>query len=370
MNDLRKLDDIHSEQAESSSKVSMQTTDLRLIPTPAKTEIPYCIGKAAGLSHVVKFVNTGKRDLTWSWNRDEAHDATVTYRYNLCPLWAGASGHTGGGIQFWKFVLGKAFPPEGSVVICSGLFSLWRLYYDRRISGAHTLVETLESSCVAALKNPEKDIIRMTWDGPPGKCDGADGLDWIMASCFRSEVVPLLCVDPIRVIQLLMVNLPKGFDELKEVVNIWRERVAERYWLPEWSHELSVITGTEVQSFTRRLPNTLSLEGLVKLSAEIDDVVDTPVTVTTVVITFNRDPMEFQISFGKFGEFRGMQNEPMAVEGFVFRCRTTAISAGAEMPVVISMPRATDDTGEIVVMAPVGNGTVRGGQETKLTVNL
>lgn len=52
--------------------------------------IPCTVREAAGKNFIPELVITlKKRALLWSWNRNEKHIATMTYRHYLMPLWAG-----------------------------------------------------------------------------------------------------------------------------------------------------------------------------------------------------------------------------------------------------------------------------------------
>ncbi|MCU6761186.1 Uncharacterised protein [uncultured Roseburia sp.] len=110
------------------------------------------IREAAGKEFIPELVITEKKKaLLWSWNRDEKHIATMTYRHYLMPLWAGPSGHTTGIIEFYtsrlnKYIKVGAEDIPVSFIILPTMFSFWRLYYDKRISGVHTLAETYEAA--------------------------------------------------------------------------------------------------------------------------------------------------------------------------------------------------------------------------------
>lgn len=80
------------------------------------------------------------------WTRDERHPATRSARRMLAPTWAGPSGHVAKNVDFYRMYLGNAYPGTGDRAIPAGLFALWRLYYDRRYSPTHTLVEVCEGT--------------------------------------------------------------------------------------------------------------------------------------------------------------------------------------------------------------------------------
>ena len=121
--------------------------------------IPCTVREAAGKNFIPELVITlKKRALLWSWNRNEKHIATMTYRHYLMPLWAGPSGHTTGLIEFYTHHLGEKIDSDGqeipvSYIILPTMFSFWRLYYDKRISGVHTLAETYEAAYSLGLHN-------------------------------------------------------------------------------------------------------------------------------------------------------------------------------------------------------------------------
>ncbi|MFY2559736.1 hypothetical protein ACN469_19020 [Corallococcus terminator] len=83
------------------------------------------------------------------WTRNEYCSNVVSSRLMLAPLYAGTSGHNQGRIRAWlSFVPtlpGLANIPLG-LVISAGYSVLWRLYYDKRVSGFHTLFETFQGS--------------------------------------------------------------------------------------------------------------------------------------------------------------------------------------------------------------------------------
>ncbi len=91
---------------------------------------------------------TGAWKYSANFARDERDVAVQTYRRALCPLWAGPSGHVAKAIHFWREQLGNAFPIGGEATLCAGLFTFWRLYYDKRYSPTHTLAETCDGSFV------------------------------------------------------------------------------------------------------------------------------------------------------------------------------------------------------------------------------
>ncbi|QSQ15921.1 hypothetical protein [Myxococcus landrumensis] len=85
------------------------------------------------------------------WSRNELCPNVVSSRLMLAPLYAGTSGHNQGRILAWCSLAGTlpglANIPIG-LVISAGYSVLWRLYYDKRVSGFHTLFETFQGTAV------------------------------------------------------------------------------------------------------------------------------------------------------------------------------------------------------------------------------
>lgn len=83
------------------------------------------------------------------WTRNEYCSNVVSSRLMLAPLYAGTSGHNQGRIRAW-LALVPTLPALGNIplglVISAGYSVLWRLYYDKRVSGFHTLFETFQGS--------------------------------------------------------------------------------------------------------------------------------------------------------------------------------------------------------------------------------
>lgn len=93
------------------------------------------------------------------WNRNEFCPNVVTSRLLLAPLYAGTSGHTQGRILTWRQLQEKGAKlknvPVG-LVIATGYAVLWRLYYDKRVSGFHTFFEALQGVNVDNKSKVEK----------------------------------------------------------------------------------------------------------------------------------------------------------------------------------------------------------------------
>ncbi|WP_044562967.1 hypothetical protein [Azospirillum sp. B4] len=355
MNDLRKLGIVEKEPSE---RVAMVSPDIAAMTEVQRGERAYRVQRAAGKSHVPRFRNVG-RDLTWSWNRDEWHDATITYRYNLCPLWAGASGHTVGGIAFWQAQMGADFPKFGKVVICAGLFALWRLYYDRRISGAHTMVETLEASCLLANQATAHDVKSIE------RLDmGQDAMDYLIQSDFN-DVASYQCVDPIRLMRTLMDSFPKDLRELKFVLRNFEDAVASQgYWLPQWSHEISLAKGTDVTSFPGSTP-----EGE-KLIVEMSGIEDIAFTETAIIINFDDDPGLFNVGVGDNGAFRVFKTEKIGGGPYRYLSRTSALEPEEKTTFVVSAFGDLSEDQEMITYTIYAVGKITGGQKRSIDLKV
>ncbi len=93
------------------------------------------------------------------WSRNEVCPSVISSRLVLAPLYAGTSGHSQGRILSWRKVQSKNLEdvPVG-LVIAAGYSVLWRLYYDKRVSGFHTLFEALQSAFVDEVYKPGKVV--------------------------------------------------------------------------------------------------------------------------------------------------------------------------------------------------------------------
>lgn len=81
------------------------------------------------------------------WVRNEYCPNVITSRLLLAPLYAGTSGHTQGRILAWA-KLAEAANVPAHLIIPAGYIALWRLFYDKRVSGFHTPFETLQGAFV------------------------------------------------------------------------------------------------------------------------------------------------------------------------------------------------------------------------------
>jgi hypothetical protein len=237
----------------------------------------YRVVAAADQTHVPRFTapaESANWSKAWSWNRHERHQVTKTYRYFLCPLWAGSSGHTGGGIEFWTQALGERVRTQTSAIVCSGLFTLWRLYYDKRISGFHTLVETFEASCnqnvignvgtTAFPKNALKQVDILKTKGTIKE----DDLELIVYCATQSPSSPLpqkqFCVDPILLLRAVKIKYYDSTEgnhaakqaELNRLIIQAKDSLTQNgYKVLQWTDEISKARGTSVQSFDIVLSN-------------------------------------------------------------------------------------------------------------------
>lgn len=96
----------------------------------------------------------GPRDIfpfASGWSRNELCPNVVSSRLMLAPLYAGTSGHNQGRILAWLKLAESVKALEAiplGLVISAGYSVLWRLYYDKRVSGFHTLFETFQGTHV------------------------------------------------------------------------------------------------------------------------------------------------------------------------------------------------------------------------------
>lgn len=278
MNDIRKMWVSNSAYVKENHQIDLKTANpvkysmgFTLLPGQDGFQELCEIVPAADQSHVPKFrlpsrARTGW-ELAWSWNRHERHPATIAYRHFLCPLWAGPSGHTGGGLQFWFAALGERVPQKCSQVITSGLFTLWRLYYDKRISGFHTMAETYEASCNQNVIGdigkkqfaPKKDI-------PTDFSNVQDDMDLLKFAGVVSENSPIprkqSFVNPIRLLLVLKAKYydatpgthTKKLNELGRLVIQAKDSLTEKgYKVLQWTDEISQKKGTNVQEFNLML---------------------------------------------------------------------------------------------------------------------
>jgi len=361
MNDIRKLDSNWNKKLEPPDRNSMQIPNISNLSEADQNDQNYQIGKSAG-HYGVRFLSeqdidrdNGIFDLSWSWNRDEAHVATVTYRYNLCPLWARPPGHMAGNIAYWASALGTKFPTDGAAALCSALFSLWRLYYDRRISGDHTLVETFEATLItpSAKSYPLggfSDITALN----PWPLDSYEAVKCCVFDGFSA-------VDPVRLIRLLInSNLPttddanNTIDSINNILRDAQQSLAKDYWLPQWSHDLSETIGTDVLHL---LP--------IELKVTVTDDNSQTIVTTTIDVHFDKDPGLFEMNVGPQGAFTVFDIKQVKDDPTRYTATTTALpynySSKAEIRVIKPENR--------ILIYPIGKSIV-GGQSVSLDVQL
>lgn len=206
------------------------------------------------------------------WTRDERHPATLSARRLLTPTWAGPSGHVAKNRDFYRARLEADCPDSVDHSIPAALFALWRLYYDRRYSPSHTLVESCEGTTGIG------DLGRIRRPLPVrGAADDDDPY-----ALFRRNTLPVELRrmssptarrnarrpgDPARFVDgFAILELTRrrygGTGEgatmdaatsiaLGAKVDEWRGRVtAAGYTVPRWSHEVSSgATGFRVTAF-------------------------------------------------------------------------------------------------------------------------
>ncbi|AGC45096.1 hypothetical protein MYSTI_03790 [Myxococcus stipitatus DSM 14675] len=96
----------------------------------------------------------GPRDLfpfASGWSRNELCPNVISSRLMLAPLYAGTSGHNQGRILAWLELAKREKSLDAiplGLVISAGYSVLWRLYYDKRVSGFHTMFETFQGTYV------------------------------------------------------------------------------------------------------------------------------------------------------------------------------------------------------------------------------
>jgi hypothetical protein len=196
--------------------------------------------------------------LLWSWNREEYELPVITYRLHLCPQWGGSSGHTTGALAYWLGVLGtaKVLAPEDGCTVATSLFVLWRLYYDKRISAMHCMVETLEATLTDPVVGSEKGITL----SPVVVGDEFDD-PWSLLVAHAITGAPiagtsqrLFGVNPIGIMHAALQWIGGGARgkalarRLEEELTRERARLAASFFLPEWSRETTGATGTAVRA--------------------------------------------------------------------------------------------------------------------------
>lgn len=227
--------------------------------------------------------------LLWSWNREEYEVPVMTYRLHLCPQWGGSSGHTTGALAYWIGALESArksqqsssnlssgsrslvvsseedmIAPEDGCVVATSLFMLWRLYYDKRISAMHCMVETLEATLTEPVVGSEKGIKL----SPLVMGDEFEDAWSVFVSCAVtgkpiSRTKRLFGVDPLALMHTAFrwicgnTRGKKLLSQLDQLLFLESTQVSSSFFLPEWSRETYDVTGTEVRAFGRGTIKTI-----------------------------------------------------------------------------------------------------------------
>jgi hypothetical protein len=198
----------------------------------------------------------------FGWVRNEYAPETITYRMNLCPIWGGSSGHATGRISWWARFIKKETPVR--LTVASSYVALWRLYYDKRVSPVHLLVETYEatlaySSAISTTKhNTLKDLFTTR---PEEKDPNGDAFSLVL-TCAQKEGANMgkdyndLGVNPLAVwASILNSHMPSKFfvntldSVLSKQIDDLRDKIVDDgNWLPRWSHEKSMKAATAVAS--------------------------------------------------------------------------------------------------------------------------
>ena len=120
-----------------------------------KNFFTYCKVQSAADKEFIPTLTENMNALLWSWTRDEKDDTTLTNRHYLMPLWAGPSGHSNGLMGFVDYYFNDQrydypvyfnYSIDNARTVLPSIFAFWRLYYDKRITGVHSLAETFDAS--------------------------------------------------------------------------------------------------------------------------------------------------------------------------------------------------------------------------------
>lgn len=222
-------------------------------PDGRKTDVSFCEASAKVLTVLE---DDRKLKMAWSWNRDENAASTQFYRKCLLPLWAGPSGHAHGHLDLVLSVLDSkaikvTFEGEKSVdaaaITLAGLFAFWRLYYDKRITGVHTIAETFEASIAGAKirRNKNSPYALVFRRGMPLSQPRyiqireipEDAFE-LLLRCTRKDGV--ICPPYLAEILQNCYYPQEGtkeerFNGLKTLENAKREELSEQYAIPLWT---------------------------------------------------------------------------------------------------------------------------------------
>jgi hypothetical protein len=223
------------------------------LPLDRGADPTYTVGTAAGKVLELVFKDT-QWGLAWSWNRDEYAIPTKTYRHFLCPLWAGASGHTNGALLFWAAAIGALNKAQTATVV-TGLFTLWRLYYDKRFGANHTLAETFEASGGPFLDSALQLSVSDQSAIPTIARDG-DAFDLIQ-SCWQKRGFG----DPVLILRACGASYSRTgtfaeqFAALKTDIDTERRELSVQFTVPVWSWTLAPNQGLATTSFAQKFPS-------------------------------------------------------------------------------------------------------------------
>lgn len=243
INLLRKLDDAVVAEEHGRAKIHrtafedrarMTIGKLPALENPRQKLPRYeCTMGASPTTHVPEVIPFSR-----AWNRAEYDITEITYRIYCCPTWAGNSGHTAEALHHYVSFLGPKTPPHAAQTIAASLFVFWRLYYDRRITPVHTLVDTFEATWntgiayANAAETSELDAIR------------APSTDaWRFVQNIHHVPGKVSPVDPIALMTSLVADMAEGYrwpaiaGALKRQLEMERVLATRNglYVLPMWS---------------------------------------------------------------------------------------------------------------------------------------
>jgi len=241
-----------------------------------KTGDNYSYAASAKNSFCPRFETPDLR-LLWSWNRDEKHPTTETSRQHLLPLWGGPSGHSHGHLDVGIGWLGRlkirpaAADIDISAVILSSLFLFWRLYYDKRISAIHTIVETYEASIASACLNADltrKEALPDAPQNPTALAITAGHADDVFSLVLACQNQDQGVINPIRLMNSLSAlyytpiegTAQVKFDALKRKLDALRDTLSVDYYIPLWSKP--ILPGPQIEG---ELAGTIEADLVLKL---------------------------------------------------------------------------------------------------------
>jgi hypothetical protein len=200
----------------------------------------------------------------FSWSRDEEAYSTWSYRALLCPLWGGPSGHVISAFAFWERFGGTLSDPAA---ISLSLFALWRLYYDKRISAVHTLVESIEQTWTYVFDRSgqrRKGVKLPLWAAPTSTwAPDLDAFSQLKARAVNGTLNPFLVISTLEtgyrnamIAEIRKKNgstypvpLSMQYDWLLGEINRLRHVLAnDGFWVPQWTWDIAGATGLAVIS--------------------------------------------------------------------------------------------------------------------------